>query len=422
MATTEQEQKQDTNQTTADLSGREMDTGAKALSDALRISFNILRLIMVVLVVILIALQFFTVKPDEQALVLRFGKIRGVGEGRLLQPGPHWAMVPLEEVVRIPVKKVQMMPIDSFWYFQTEEEKLSGKPTPVPASQPLNPLKDGYSLTRNDTTGGIGGNDYNIVHSKWQLTYTIKDPELFFKNIWVKQTMPGQTYSDVLSQSVAPLLQSQASDAIIATMVHYSIDDVIRSKSEIAANVASLLQRKLDAIGSGIKVDGMQLTQATWPRQVDDAFVASIKASQESEKLVSEAKGYAENTLNEAGGPVVHEILAQLKNPTISAAEQEKLWSQLAGSAQEQIAQARAYRTSVVESAKANADYLRTILPEYQKRPQLVLQKIYQDTVENVLDNSDEKIILQPSAGKTREVRIQINRDPKAKPKVEEKK
>ena len=93
-----------------------------------------------------------------------------------------------------------------------------------------------------------------------------------------------------------------------------------------------------------------------------------------------------------------------MKNPTLSQQEQDALWSQLAGSAQEQIAQARAYRTSVVESAKANADYLRTLLPEYRKRPELVLQKIYQDTVENVLNNADEKILLQPSAGKSREV------------------
>jgi membrane protease subunit HflK len=373
-------------------------------------------------VVILIALQFFTVKPDEQALVLRFGKIQGIGEKRLLQPGLHWALVPLDEVVRIPVKKVQLMPIDAFWYYQTEEEKLSGQSRSVRPTETLNPLRDGYCLTRNDTTEGVGGNDYNIVHSKWQLTYTIKDPELFFKNIWVKATAPGQTYADVLNQSISQLLQSQASDAIVATMVHYSIDDVIRSRGDISANVASLLQRKLDAIESGVRVDGMQLTQATWPRQVDDAFVASIKASQESEKRVSEAKGYAENILNEAGGPVVYQILDQLKNPTMTPKEQDVLWSELAGSAQEQIAQARAYRTSVVESAKANADYLRTILPEYSKRPTLVVQKIYQDTVENVLNNADEKIVLQPSAGKTREVRILVNRDPKIKPKAEEQK
>jgi membrane protease subunit HflK len=421
MAIAEQTNKQNTNRQLHEQASYETDTGTKALSDALRMSFNILKLIMVVLVIILIATEFFTVKPDEQALVLRFGKIRGIGEKRLLQPGgPYWALAPIEEVVRIPVKKVQLMPIDTFWYFQTEAEKLAGESSFVRPT--LDPVRDGYCLTRNDMAGGAGGTDYNIVHSKWQLTYTIKDPELFFKNIWVKATKPGQTYADVLGRSISQMLQSMASDAIVATMVHYSIDDAIRSKAEISANVASLLQRKLDAIDSGIKVDGMQLTQAIWPRQVDDAFLASIKASQESEKLVSEAKGYAENTLNETGGPVVYQLLEQLQNPTMSPQEQETLWKQLAGTAQEQIAQARAYRTSVVESAKANADYLRNLLPEYRKRPQLVLQKIYQDTVENVLNNADEKMVLQPSAGKTREVRIQINRDPKIKPKVEEKK
>ena len=405
-----------------DLSAREMDTGSKALSDALRMSFNILKLIMAVLVVILIAMQFFTVKPDEQALVLRFGKVQGLGEKRLLQPGAHWALAPLDEVVRIPVKKVQMMPIESFWYFQSDEEKLSGQNQPVRPDTPLDPLRDGYCLTRNDTTGGVSGNDYNIVHSKWQLTYTIKDPELFFKNVWVKATMPGQTYADVLGQSVSPMLRSLASNAIVTTMVHYSIDDAIRSKADISASVAGILQQKLDAIESGIKVDGMQLTQAIWPRQVDEAFIASIRDSQESEKLVREAEGYARNILNEAGGEVAYQILDQLQNPTMNKQQQEVLWGQLAGSAQEQIAQARGYRTSVVENAKANADYLRNILPQYQKRPQLVLQKIYQDTVENVLNNADEKIVLQPSAGKSREVRIQVNRDPKANPKVEEKK
>jgi membrane protease subunit HflK len=421
MAIAEQTNKQNTNRQLHEQASYETDTGTKALSDALRMSFNILKLIMVVLVIILIATEFFTVKPDEQALVLRFGKIRGIGEKRLLQPGgPYWALAPIEEVVRIPVKKVQLMPIDTFWYFQTEAEKLAGESSFVRPT--LDPVRDGYCLTRNDMAGGAGGTDYNIVHSKWQLTYTIKDPELFFKNIWVKATKPGQTYADVLGRSISQMLQSMASDAIVATMVHYSIDDAIRSKAEISANVASLLQRKLDAIDSGIKVDGMQLTQAIWPRQVEDAFLASIKASQESEKLVSEAKGYAENTLNETGGPVVYQLLEQLQNPTMSPQEQETLWKQLAGTAQEQIAQARAYRTSVVESAKANADYLRNLLPEYRKRPQLVLQKIYQDTVENVLNNADEKMVLQPSAGKTREVRIQINRDPKIKPKVEEKK
>ena len=91
--------------------------------------------------------------------------------------------------------------------------------------------------------------------------------------------------------------------------------------------------------------------------------------------------------------------------------------------AQEKIANARAYRTKVVETAKANAEYLQKLLPEYRKRPELVIQEIYQDTIEYVLNNADEKIIIQPTEGtKSREIRVLLNRDPAIKPKSEQEK
>jgi membrane protease subunit HflK len=80
--------------------------------------------------------------------------------------------------------------------------------------------------------------------------------------------------------------------------------------------------------------------------------------------------------------------------------------------------------TKVVESAKANADYLQKLLPEYRKRPKLVVQRIYQDAIEEVLSNTQETIIAQPSSGiKNREFRVMINRDPGiGKKKQEDKK
>ena len=94
------------------------------------------------------------------------------------------------------------------------------------------------------------------------------------------------------------------------------------------------------------------------------------------------------------------------------------LWSQLAGAAQIKIAEARAYRTEVVETAKADADYLQRLLPEYRKRPKLVIQEIYQDAIEYVLNNTDEKIIIQPTeGGKDTEIRILLSRDRTLKPK-----
>lgn len=390
----------------------ELDAAGKSLTDALRISFAILKIVMVVLVILFFASGIFRVQPNEKALVLRLGRIRGIGETRLLGPGLHWALPePIDEIVRIVVKKKQTLPIDSFWYYMSEKDKLKER-KPLPGKT-LNPLKDGYCLTRNDSVAGASsGNDYNIVHAKWQLTYTINKPERFFKNIYYKAPPPGRDFLDVVAESVDPLLKAMTEDAIVTTMVTYSIDDAIKSESGIPKDVERLLQTKLDQIDSGIKVVSVQTTEPiTWPRQVNNAFQASTKASQENQKLESEARAYAEKTLNEAGGPNAEDVLAALKDA--SAQDRERLLEQLTGACQEQISLARAYRTKTVETAKANAEYLEKLLPEYRKRHKLVLQKIYQDAVEEVLGNAEEKVFIQPSIdGKPRKLWILINRDP----------
>ena len=397
----------------------EFDPGAKSLSEALRISFIILKVIMVVLVILFLAWGFRMVGPDEQAIVLRFGRIQGVGENRLLGPGPHWVFpYPIEEIVKINVEKKPNLPINSFWYYQKPDQPLNQRPQIDPT---LNPLKDGYCITRSEKQlqlTGSQGSDYNIIHCKWQLTYKIDDPERFFKNVYVENIKPGQVYFDVISESLTPVLRNLVEDSIVSAMVNYTIDEAISSQDRIPKHVAKLLQDKLDKIQSGIKVVSIQLTDVTWPRQVDYAFLASIKASQDSQKTISEARTYAENAMNQAAGPVAEELLAAIENTNTSEQQKELLWEQAAGASQEKIAQARAYRTKVVETTKANADYLQQLLPQYRQRPQLVIQKIYQDAIEYVLGNINEKIIIQPTEGtKGSEIRVMLNRDPAIKPK-----
>jgi membrane protease subunit HflK len=412
----------------------EFDAAGKALSEALRISFFVLKIIMVVLVVVFLASGFRMVESDEQALVLRFGKIRGIGEDRTLKPGLvgplpwlHWVFpYPIDNIVKIPTAKKQNLPINSFWYYQKPSELLPPDATnKVIPPETLNPIIEGYCITRSEEQkriAGFSGSDYHIVHCKWQLTYQIDDPERFFKNTYTDDVKPGQSYADVIAKSVKPLLEYLFEDAVVKAMVNYTIDEAISSQDRIPKHVKKLLQEKLDLIESGISVVSVQLTDITWPRQVDYAFLASIRASQESQKTISEAKGYAENTLNETAGPVAAQLFEAIKNENATEEEKELLWSQLAGQAQEKIAAARAYRTKVVENAKANAEYLQKLLPEYHKRPELVIQKIYQDAIEHVLNNVDEKIVIQPSAGaKEREIRVLINRDQTLKPKSEEK-
>ncbi len=418
-----------TAQSTSAQSSFELDAAGKSLSEALRISFAILKVIMIVLIIIFLASGFRTVGSDEQALVLRFGKILGVGEERLLGPGLHWVFpYPIEEIVKIPVQKKVNLPINSFWYYLTASELLSeGQRAKTRISEKLDPVKDGYCIIRSEKQDhvitGLTASDYNIIHCKWQLTYKIDDPERFFQNVYInlENIAAGQNYADVISKEVTPLLENMVADAVVTAMINYAVDDVMFEQvARVTQHVTKLLQEQLDKIESGIQIVSMQLTDKMWPRQVDEAFQASITASQESQTAISQARSYYDNTLNQAAGPMAEQIYASLHDETVSGQQKEYLWSQLSGAGQEKIAMARAYRTKVVESARANAEYLHTILPEFRKRPEIITREIYVAALEQVLNNADEKFIIQPTEGQGgTEIRVYLNRDPTLKPKSE---
>lgn len=411
-------------ETQAALELDKMDTADKSLADALRVSFVILKVIMFIVVIAFFASGFQTIGPDEQGLVLRFGKIQTVGaDGDVtLDPGLRWVFpYPIDELIKIPVENRINLPVNSFWYYMTPQQILNPELLKRrPPGATLNPIQDGYSLTRGESVddvvdGAAGGNDYNIVHSRWQITYKIKDAQLFFAHVFVRDLKPGDQFVDLMEKDVRPLLLCCFEEAVVTAMVHYSIDEALESTG-LAQDVKALVQAKLDSIECGLSVQNVTLNEITWPRQVADAFDKFISASQEAKAQVNQARTLADTTLTQTAGGVARELVSVLKDPAATEAETEALWNRLAGNAQEILASANAYRTSVVASAEATADYFKRLLPEYRKHPDLVVQNLYLDTVQRVIDGIDEKFILQGQAGdQSREVRIQLNRDPALK-------
>jgi membrane protease subunit HflK len=414
-----------------ELRAEPLSPGYSYFSNALKVSFTLLKVIMIILVVVFVVSGFRKVEHDEQALVLRFGKIRGLGENRILGPGLKmlWPY-PVHEIIKIPVQRKINVPLSLFWYYQRPGEEMGeavDEKTYVPDT--LNPLTEGYCLVRGEKQGPLieatEGSDYNILHSKWVLTYQIINPESFYKNCFVDDSrlQAGQNYGDVIEQNITPFLEDLLADAVVRTMVNYTIEEAMYERSaSVTDHVKRLLQEKLDKLNSGIRVIDVQRNRIAVPRQVAFAFQAAHSAVQAREKAISEAKLYSEKTLSETAGPVATELLKVLHDKDANTSRTEQLWLHLAGKAQEQIADARAYRTRVVETARANADYLRQILPEYRKHPKLVIQRIYKDAMEQIIENADEKIIMQPAQthGGT-EIRVQLNRDPTLKSKESEK-
>ena len=400
----------------------------KSLNNALKQVFFTLKILMCIFVFLFVLSGLKTVESGEQALVLRFGKIRGTGRDRLLGPGFHLLLpYPIDEIIRIPVEKKQNIAIDSFWYALGPGEKL-GNERPSNPTVPLRPIYDGYCLTRNDpskeTLGVSSQSDYNIVHTKWQLTYKIDDAERFYKNVYVKKPNPGQTYADVIPESLDSFLKFTISDAIVTIMVNYSIDEVIPPKAKISDDVARLLSKKLDDMQSGIKVVSVQLVDYKWPRQVDFAFQILTGIKQKSATAVTEARTFYETKLSEAAGSVelADKLIESLRTDDLTPQNEDLLWEQISGRAKKKIFQAQSYRSKIIEDTRASAEYLQALLPKYRQNPELVLKGIYKDAIEHVLGNADEKMVVQPTeTSKGREIRINFSSDPRLKPKDGEK-
>ena len=74
----------------------QLDPANQSLAEALRKSFRILKLLMLVLVVLYFLSGWFRVEPSDHGVILRFGWIVGAGSGEktasaVLDPGWYWS-------------------------------------------------------------------------------------------------------------------------------------------------------------------------------------------------------------------------------------------------------------------------------------------------------------------------------------------
>ncbi len=407
----------------SDSNTKELDTASKSLTEALEVSFVILKVIMVILVIAFLASGFKTVNPDEKAIVLRFGKIRGTGDDRVLssEKSPYWILpYPIDEMIKIPAERTYNLNIDDFWYYLSDNEKLQKTPPAIDPNQPLIPIRDGYCLTRSEKRedSDVKGNDYNLVHTKWEINYQIINPELFFTKVQIPNKKVNDITQDVFKEGLEPILRYVLEDVVVTTMVNYTIDEAIISTSRIRDDVKERLQAKLREIDSGVLVKTVQLESAEVPRQVKKDFDLSMEASQNRSKAITDAERESTNLLNGTAGPVARKLYKALNDKTTSDEELEALWAQLKGMAQKKLSDSEIYATTVVRNAEASANYLKSLLPEYRKNPDIVISKLYYDMLQKVYENAEEIIAVNNKTGASgSEMWILLNRDTSLKPK-----
>jgi membrane protease subunit HflK len=336
------------------------DSGSQALSEALRSSFVIVKIIMGILVIVFLFSGVYTVPSQKRAILLRFGKPVITGDQQLIGPGLHWSFPkPIDEVIMIPIAEIQTVTSEAGWY-QTTPEMEANKTEPPPGPS-LNPASDGYTLTA----------DGNIIHVRATARYRITNP-LDYNLKFV---------------SASNLVQNALDNALFRASAKFTADQILRGsdklrfKEELLLDVNQLIAEQ----GLGITIEQFDVRTIP-PRYVNAAFEQVLIAEIERRKASDDAAAYANAKRSSARGEA---------NSIINGGQTD--------------------RTRLVQSVAAEAQYFKDQLPYYSNNPSLFVGRLQTEALNRVLTNAEYKFFVPARAdGKKRELRFQLSREPQA--------
>src|SRR5690606_32173322 len=132
----------------------------------------------------------------------------------------------------------------------------------------------------------------------------------------------------------------------------------------------TLMQEILDRYQTGILISKVTMQNAQPPEQVQAAFDDAVKAGQDRERLKNEGQAYANDVIPKAKG-----------------------------TASRLLEEAQGYRQRVVASAEGEASRFLQVLSEYEKAPMVTRERLYLDTVQQVLESTSKILINQSQGG-----------------------
>ena len=222
--------------------------------------------VIAVVVGILATKSFYTVQPDQEGVVLRFGAFVD-----RTPPGLHYKIPFVDEVRPIPVRR-QLT--EEFGFRTQQTRSRSGS----------------FSDESNMLTG-----DLNTAVVEWVVQYRIVDPEQYL----FKVRNSRDTFRDM-------------SEAVMREAVgDRTVNEVLTvGRQEVTAVVQKKLQTLCNLYEIGISVDQVVLQDVTPPSKVKPAFNEVNQAEQERSQLISEAQAEYNRVIPRAKGEAQQTILA----------------------------------------------------------------------------------------------------------------
>ncbi|MCA9289164.1 MAG: hypothetical protein KDA05_11300 [Phycisphaerales bacterium] len=279
-----------------------MDPANKSLADALRITFGLLQIAMIVLFVLFAFSGLQTVREGEAGLRLLFGQL----EEEDIAPGMRFALpAPVGEIVRVPTGGVELEDASAFYPFVGAEGRARG-PDALPMLGSLRPDRDGSILT----------GDQALAHLIYKVQYRRTNPALYAQNIL-------DTPTEVL------LIQNAARRGLVRACAELPIDAVLREQQagSIAGRAAEIAQQTLDEARSGITIERINLVERTPPRFLLDSYNKVTNATNQLNAAAEQAETTAAQTLNAMAGRAAATLTSLIDQYDLAMRQRETIAS-----------------------------------------------------------------------------------------------
>ncbi|KAF3977920.1 MAG: FtsH protease activity modulator HflK [Methylococcales symbiont of Iophon sp. n. MRB-2018] len=191
--------------------------------------------------------------------------------------------------------------------------------------------------------------DENIVDVRLAVQYQVKDAKDYAFNV----LNPTATLKQVTEGVERGVIGRSTMDFVLT-----------EGRSEIVAGIQTEIQKVMDSYQSGILITTVNLQDAQPPEQVQGAFEDAIKAREDEQRLINEAEAYSNEVV-----PVAR------------------------GAASRRVQEAEAYKERVIARAIGEVSRFSQLLKEYKKAPKVTRQRIYLESMEQVLSKTSTVMI-----------------------------
>ena len=297
----------------------------------LKLRFVVLALILIFAAIMSTGVYTLKSESGEKAVVTQFGKYLTTVE----EAGLHWHLPIIQKVEIVKCDVVRSLEIG------------------YRSTGPSNGANPTFMTVDNESLMITG--DENLVHTEIAVQYRISSAKDFLFN----------------AENSINSLKMAAESSVRRVVANHKLDDVLTDQKEmIQAEIRSDLQSIVNEYGLGIDITKVSLQAVYAPPEVQDAFDDVIKAREDMNRYINEAKEKA--------------------NEILPAAE---------ATAMETINKANAYKEKRISEAKGDVENFKQVLQNYELGPQVTRTRMYLETIQEILPKA--KIYIMNDKGDT---------------------